>query len=141
MSDLATAVGGSLHLSAWKVEPFSDRRNNLSFPRQDTPTSSQRGLWHKVLRHILCLDSSSQNLNFIQPLGIWHTPSNMAWESSLWDRNRFSQNVLDPSWNFDRRVTVHLPEALPTQTSKMIFDASPARHSVMVVPRLASSPS
>jgi hypothetical protein len=38
-------------------------------------------------------------------------------------------------------LTVHLPEALPPQTSKMIFDASPARHSVMVVPRLASSPS
>ena len=63
----------------------------------------------------------------------------MAWESSLWDRNRFSQNVLDPSWNFDRRVTVHLPEALPTQMSKTIFDASPATYSVMV-PRLAVPP-
>jgi len=31
ISDIATAVGGSLHLSAWKVEPFSDCRGNLSF--------------------------------------------------------------------------------------------------------------
>jgi hypothetical protein len=59
ISDIATtAVGGSLHLSAWKVEPFSDRRSNLSFPCQETPTSSQRGLWRKVLRHILCPDPS-----------------------------------------------------------------------------------
>ena len=42
ISDIATAVGRSLHLSAWKVEPFSDCRSNLSFPRQETPTSSQR---------------------------------------------------------------------------------------------------
>ena len=42
ISNIATAVGGSLHLSAWKVDPFSDRRINLSFPRQETPTSSQR---------------------------------------------------------------------------------------------------
>jgi hypothetical protein len=34
LSDIATAVGGSIHRSAWKVEPFSDRRSNLSFPRQ-----------------------------------------------------------------------------------------------------------
>ena len=58
ISDIATAVGGSLHLSAWKVEPFSDRRSNLSFPCQETPTSSQRGLWRKALRHILCPDPS-----------------------------------------------------------------------------------
>jgi hypothetical protein len=24
ISDIATAVGGSIHLSAWKVEPFSN---------------------------------------------------------------------------------------------------------------------
>jgi hypothetical protein len=35
LSDIVTAVGSSLHLSAWKVkEPFSDCRSNLSFPRQ-----------------------------------------------------------------------------------------------------------
>ena len=34
ISDIATAVGGSIHLSAWKVEPFSDQRSNLSFPRK-----------------------------------------------------------------------------------------------------------
>jgi len=32
ISDIATAVGGSLHLSALKVDPFSDHRSNLSFP-------------------------------------------------------------------------------------------------------------
>ena len=59
ISDIATVVGGSLHLSAWKVEPFSDRGSNLSFSRQETPTSSQRGLWRKVLRHIICPQPST----------------------------------------------------------------------------------
>ena len=35
------------------------------------------------------------------------------------------QNVIDPLWNFDRHVAVHLPEALPTRTLKTIFDATP----------------
>jgi len=78
ISDIATAVGSSLHLSAWKVEPFSDRRSNLSFPHQETPTSSQRGLWRKVLRHILCLQPWTTNLCHFRPLGIWHAPSNMV---------------------------------------------------------------
>ena len=81
ISDIATAIGGSIHLSAWKVEPFSDRRSNLSFPCQETPTSSQRGLWRKVLRHIPCPQPSTTNLCLKQPLGIWCAPSNMAWES------------------------------------------------------------
>jgi hypothetical protein len=135
ISDIATAVGGSLHLSAWKVEPFSDRRSNLSFPRQETPTFSQRGLWRKVLRHILCPKPSTKNLCLIQPLGIWHAPSNMVLESSMWDGNLYRQNVIDPRWNYDRHVAVHLPEALPTKTLTTIFDAHPATHSAMV-PRL-----
>ena len=65
ISDIATAVGGSLHLSAWKVEPFSDRRSNLSFLHQATPTSSQRGLWRKVIGHILCPQPSTTNLCLI----------------------------------------------------------------------------
>jgi hypothetical protein len=81
ISDIATAIGGSIHLSAWKVEPFSDRRSNLSFPCQETPTSSQRGLWRKVLRHIPCPQPSTTNLCLKQPLGIWCAPSNMVWES------------------------------------------------------------
>jgi hypothetical protein len=117
ISDIATAVGGSLHLSAWKVEPFSDHRSNLSFPHQETPTSSQRGLWCKVLHHILCPDPSIKNLCLIQPLGIWHAPSNMVRESSMcWDGNLYRQNVIFPCWNYDCHVTVHLPESLPTQT-------------------------
>jgi len=79
------------------------------------------------------------DLRLIQPLGIWHAPSNMVWESSLWDGNLYRQNVIDPSWNFDRHVTVRLPVALPTRTPKTIFDASPATYSVMV-PRLAVPP-
>ena len=49
ISDIATAVGESLRLSVWKVGPFSDRMSNLSFPHQETPTSSPKGLWRKVL--------------------------------------------------------------------------------------------
>jgi hypothetical protein len=41
ISDIATPVGGSLHLSAWKVEPFSDRRSNLSIPHQETDSNVQ----------------------------------------------------------------------------------------------------
>ena len=56
----------------------------------------------------------------------------MVWES-LWDGNLYLQNVIDPRWNFDRHVAVHLPEALLTQTSKTIFDASPTTHSATVL--------
>jgi hypothetical protein len=136
ISDIATAVGGSIHLSAWKVEPFSDRWSNLSFPRQETPTSSQRGLWRKVLHHILCPQPSTTNLCLKQPLGIWCAPSNMVWESYMWDGNLYHQNIIDPSWNYERYVSVHLTEALSTTTLTMIFDAKPATHSAMV-PRLA----
>ena len=83
ISDIATAVGRSIHLSAWKVEPFSDRRSNLSFPRQETPTTRQIGLWRKVLRHILCSNPSTNNLHLKQPLGLWCAPSNMVWESYI----------------------------------------------------------
>ena len=79
--------------------------------------SSQRGLWHKILFHILCPDPLIQNLRLVQPLGIWYTPSNMVWESSLQGGNVYSQNFIDPCWNFDRCVTVNLPEALPTKCS------------------------
>jgi hypothetical protein len=136
ISDIATAVGGSIHLSAWKVEPFSDRRSNLSFPRQEKPTSSQRGLWRKVLHHILCSQPSTTNLCLKQPLGIWCAPSNMVWESYMWDGNLHRQNIIDPSWNYERYVSVHLPEDLSTTTLTMIFDAKPNTHSAMV-PRLA----
>jgi hypothetical protein len=137
ISDIATAVGGSIHLSAWKVEPFSDRRSNLSFPRQEMPTSNQRGLWRKVLCHILCPPQPlTTNLCLKQPLGIWCAPSNMVWESFMWDMNLYRQNIIDPSWNYERYVSVHLPEALSTTTLTTIFDAKPATHSAMV-PRLA----
>ena len=62
-----------------------NRRSNLSVSRQETPTSSQTGLWCKVLCHILCPDPSIKHLCLIRPLGIWHAPSNMIWESSMWD--------------------------------------------------------
>jgi hypothetical protein len=45
-------------------------------------------------------------------------------------------SCFDPRWISDRHVNVHLPEALPTQMLKAIFDANPATHSAMV-PRLA----
>ena len=54
----------------------------------------------------------------------------------MWDGNVYRQNFIDPSWNSDRHVSVHLPEALPTRTPKTIFDASSAMHSA-IVPRLA----
>jgi hypothetical protein len=139
ISDIATAVGGSIHLSAWKVEPFSDRRSNLSFPRQEKPTSSQRGLWRKVLRHILCSQPSTINLRLKQPLGLWCAPSNMVWESYIWDGNLYRQNIIEPSCDYERYVSVHLPEALSTTTLKTIFDAKPSTHSAMV-PRLAAVP-
>jgi hypothetical protein len=93
ISDIATAVGGSIHFSAWKVEPLSDRRSNLSFPRQEKPMSSQRGLWRKVLCHILCSQPSITNLCLKQPLGLWSAPSNMVWESYIWDGNLYRQNI------------------------------------------------
>jgi hypothetical protein len=96
----------------------------------------ERGLRRKLVRHIICPDPSIQNLLLIQPPGMWNAPSNMVWESSLWDGNLHCQNAIDLRWNFDRLVTVHLPEALPIQTPKTIFDASPTAHSAMV-PRLA----
>jgi hypothetical protein len=43
---------------------------------------------------------STKNLCLIQPLGIWHAPSNMVWESSMWDGNLYHQNVIDPHWNY-----------------------------------------
>jgi hypothetical protein len=136
ISNIATAVGGSLHLSTWKVEPFIDHRSNLSFPHQETPTSSQRGLWRKVLHHILvCPQPSTTDLCLIQPLGIWHAPSNMVWESYMWDGHLYRQNAIDPSWNYERHVSVHLPEALSTTKLTTIFDAKPATHLAMV-PRL-----
>jgi hypothetical protein len=112
ISDIATAVGGSIHLSAWKVEPFSDRRSNLSLPHQETPTSSQRGLWRKVLHHILCPQPSTTNLCLKQPLGIWCASSNMVWESYMWGGNLYRQNIINTSWNYERYVSVHLPKAL-----------------------------
>ena len=136
ISDIATAVGGSIHLSAWKVEPFSDRRSNLSFPRQETPTSSQRGLWRKVLRHILCSQPSTTNLCLKQPLGIWCAPSIMIWECYMWDGNLYRQNITDPRWNYERHVTVHLPEALSSTQPTTIFDPKPTTH-LASVPRLA----
>ena len=55
----------------------------------------------------------------------------------MWDGNLYRQNVIDPRWNYDRHVTVHLPESLPsTQTLMTIFDATPDTH---LVPRLAVS--
>ena len=136
ISDIATAVGGSIHLSAWKVEPFIDRRSNLSFPRQEKPTSSQRGLWRKVLRHILCSQPSITNLRLKQPLGLWSAPSNMVWESYIWDGNLYRQNIIEPSFNYERYVSVHRPEALSKTKLKTIFDAKPSTHSA-TVPRLA----
>ena len=54
----------------------------------------------------------------------------------MWDGNLYRQNIIDPSWNYERYVSVHLPEALsPTQLTT-IFNAKPATHSAMV-PRLA----
>jgi len=60
----------------------------------------------------------------------------MVWESYMWKGNLYRQNIIDPSWNHERCVTVHLPEVLPTTKPTMIFDAKPATHSAMV-PRLA----
>ena len=54
----------------------------------------------------------------------------------MWDGNLYRQNVIDPHWNYERHVAVHLPEDLPTKMLTMIFDAHPATHSAMV-PRLA----
>jgi hypothetical protein len=51
----------------------------------------------------------------------------------MWDGNLYRQNIIDPSWNYERYVSVHLPEALSTTTMTTIFDAT---HSAMV-PRLA----
>jgi hypothetical protein len=138
ISDIATAVGGSIHLSTWKVEPFIDCRSNLSFPHQETPMSNQRGLWRKVLRNILCPQPSTTNLCLKEPIGIWCAPSNMVWESYMWDGNLYRQNIIDPSWNYERYASVHLPEALSTTTLTTIFDAKPNTHSAMV-PRLAVS--
>ena len=59
-----------------------------------------------------------------------------ATRNTLWDGNPYRQNIINPSWNFDRLVTVLLPEGLPTRTPKTIFDASHATHSCMVL-RLA----
>ena len=80
----------------------------------------------------LCPEPSTKNLCVIQPLGIWHAPSNMVWESSMWDGNLYRQNVIDPRWHYERHVAVHLPEAIPTKTLTTIFDNNPAMHSAMV---------
>jgi hypothetical protein len=50
--------------------------------------------------------------------------------------NLYRQNIIDSSWNYERYVAAHLPEALPTTKLTTIFDAKPATHSAMV-PRLA----
>ena len=36
--------------------------------------------------------------------------------------NLYGQNAIDPGWNSDRYVSIHLPEALPTRTPTTIFD-------------------
>jgi len=60
----------------------------------------------------------------------------MVWESYIWDGNLYHPNIIEPSCNYERYVSVHLPEALSTTKLKTIFDAKPSTHSAMV-PRLA----
>jgi len=60
----------------------------------------------------------------------------MVWESYMWDGNLYRQNITDPSWNYERHVAVHLPEALSPTQPTTIFDAKPTTHSA-TVPRLA----
>ena len=54
----------------------------------------------------------------------------------MWDGNLYRQNIIDPNWNYERYVTVHLPEVLSPTKLTTIFDAKPTMHSAMA-PRLA----
>jgi len=80
ISYIATAVGGSLHLSAWKVEPFSDRRSNLSFPRQERQLVGiyvHREAWCQIIPTCECFWASSsivqKRVRFFLVLLVWCT--------------------------------------------------------------------
>jgi hypothetical protein len=126
----------SLRLESQTLQQAQEQSFISSSRDTKTPTSSQRGLWRKVLRHILCPQPSTTNLCLKQPLGIWCAPSNMVWGSYMWDGNLYHQNIIDLRQNYERYISVHLPEALSTTKLMTIFDAKPATHSAMV-PRLA----
>ena len=65
VSDIATADGLMIHPLIWKGRPIPDRVSRTTFPRQEPPTSYQRGLWRRLLRTLLQPSSTSASLRLL----------------------------------------------------------------------------
>ena len=68
-----------IHPLIWKGRPIPDRVSRTTFPRQEPPTSYQRGLWRRLLRTLLQPSSTSASLRLLNSLGSWTAESTMRW--------------------------------------------------------------
>lgn len=129
LSDITTADGTRIHPWSWRGLRIPDRASNLTFARQETPTSYQIGLWRRLLRAFLVPHANSANLLLNLSLGPWIQPSNMTWGAMIAEGNLYRR---DPTINSgERNVSVHFPRVLEEGTKDItsapvtFYDAKP----------------
>lgn len=78
ISDIASALGSHILPCVWFAQPISDRKSRMTFARQSPPTGYQKGLWKRLLKHILLDFRACDRFRLRNPLGPWTAASNMS---------------------------------------------------------------
>jgi hypothetical protein len=110
VSDITMADGTRLHPWTWKGLRIPDRNSRFTFPRQETPTSSQCRLWRTLLRTFLKPSATSKQLDLRIPLGAWIAQSTSTWGAHAYESNLYRHDPMTNSG--ERRFAVHFPRQI-----------------------------
>ncbi len=134
ISDIASALGHHILPCVWSAQPISDRKSCMTFARQSPPTGHQKGLWKRLLKHILLDHTARDKFRLSQSLGPWIAESNMRWGAMVWDGSLYRHDPFDLTGG-ERRVAIHFPHDL-AGASACYYNQQPDWYSASL-PRLA----